>query len=273
MRAWRKFLWPLLPSPKGCHFLPPWPVACLCRIVSLCMDPSLGLYNFVCSAWKGVAKCNVLQDPYLILVTTATTSGGVLFSSRCTFLRREGEILSYFGYLVTNLRIFGALFTNLNSVAVYQNWQISGMSGSLQNNCHNSQCYSTTIHQNTFTLTSEKIKNVLNFYQKILLSDQIHLVEEKQVLYLFDMLRKFPPRLKYPRILPQEGNLSQLNGKIIILLTIVCLAIFLLEISCSQLSSLSSSCWQISNLLLLTCPGSAERQFCSCLPLSNWFKR
>ena len=127
MRAWRKFLWPLLPSPKGCHFLPPWPVACLCRIVSLCMDPSLGLYNFVCSAWKGVAKCNVLQDPYLILVTTATTSGGVLFSSRCTFLRREGEILSYFGYLVTNLRIFGALFTNLNSVAVYQNWQISGM--------------------------------------------------------------------------------------------------------------------------------------------------
>ena len=104
---------------------------------------------------------------------------------------------------------------------------------------------------------------------KILLSDQIHLVEEKQVLYLFDMLRKFPPRLKYPRILPQEDNLSQLNGKIIILLTIVCLAIFLFEISCSQLSSLSSSCWQISNLLLLTCPGSAERQFCSCLPLSN----
>ena len=166
MRARRKFLWPLLPSPKGCHFLPPWPVACLCRIVSLCMDPSLGLYNFVCSAWKGVAKCNVLQDPYLILVTTATTSGGVLFSSRCTFLRREGEILSYFGYLVTNLRIFGALFTNLNSVAVYQNWQISGMSGSLQNNCHNSQCYSTTIHQNTFTLTSEKMKNVLTFTKK-----------------------------------------------------------------------------------------------------------
>ena len=70
-------------------------------------------------------------------------------------------------------------------------------------------------------------------------SDQIHLV---------DMLRKFPPRLKYPRILPQEGNLSQLNGKIIILLTIVCLAIFLFEISCSQLLSISSSCWRILNL-------------------------
>ena len=140
------------------------------------------------------------------------------------------------------------------------------MSGSLQNNCHNLQCYSTTIHQNTFTLTSEKIKKVLNFYQKNLLSDQIHLVE---VLYLFDMLRKFPPRLKYPRILPQEGNLSQLNGKIIILLTIVCLAIFLFEISCSQSLSLSSSCWQIINLLLSICPGSVERQFCSYLPFSN----
>ena len=40
--------------------------------------------------------------------------------------------------------------------------------------------------------------------------------------YLFDMLYKFSPWLKYPRILPQKGNLSLLlllNGKIIILRT------------------------------------------------------
>ena len=200
-------------------------------------------YNFVCFDWKGVAECKVqsAKDPYLILVTAANTSENVFFFKTVPFFAHITQNLGLFwrtwAILSRIYALFGDLFTGLNSVALYQNWQISGTSGSLQNNCHNSQCYSTTIHQNTFTLTSEKIKNVLNFYQKILLSDQIHLVEEKQVLYLFDMLRKFPPRLKYPRILPQEDNLSQLNGKIIILLTIVCLAIFLLEISCLQLLS------------------------------------
>ena len=80
--------------------------------------------------------------------------------------------------------------------------------------------------------------------------------------YLFDMLYKFSPWLKYPRILPQKGNLSLLlllNGKIIILRTMSLLLtwlfiihkiIFLNKIMNLKLMNLNMI--QILSLLLLT---------------------
>ena len=129
-------------------------------------------YNFVCFDWKGVAECKVqsAKDPYLILVTAANTSENVFFFKTVPFFAHITQNLGLFwrtwAILSRIYALFGDLFTGLNSVALYQNWQISGTSGSLQNNCHNSRCYSTTIHQNTFTLTSEKMKNVLTFTKK-----------------------------------------------------------------------------------------------------------
>ena len=55
------------------------------------------------------------------LVPTATTGGGVLFSSQCTFKHREREILAYLGYFVANLRTFWCTFTGLENAVVYLN--------------------------------------------------------------------------------------------------------------------------------------------------------
>ena len=75
------------------------------------------------------------SDPWtlgFILVTAATTSGGVLFSSWCTFSKENAKfllILTNLGYFVANLRTFGVLFTGLTNTAVYQNGQLWGMLG------------------------------------------------------------------------------------------------------------------------------------------------
>ena len=61
---------------------------------------------------------------WLILVTTATTGGGVLFSSGWPFSHRERKILANF---VANFRTFLCTFTGLESAVVSQNWQISCM--------------------------------------------------------------------------------------------------------------------------------------------------
>ena len=68
-----------------------------------------------------------IRRSQLKLVTTATTGGGVLFSSRCPSLHREREILATLGYFVVNIRTFWFTFTGLNNAVVSQNWQISGM--------------------------------------------------------------------------------------------------------------------------------------------------
>ena len=55
------------------------------------------------------------------------------FLSQLTFLQRKRNfcllwpLSTNVGYFVAKLRIFCVLFTGLNSVVVYQNWQISGM--------------------------------------------------------------------------------------------------------------------------------------------------
>ena len=54
----------------------------------------------------------------MILVSIASTAGGVLLSSQCTFKRGEREILACF---VADLRTFGVLFTGSNNAVVYQN--------------------------------------------------------------------------------------------------------------------------------------------------------
>ena len=50
------------------------------------------------------------------------------FSSRCPFSHRERKMLAFFGanfgYFVTNLSTFGALFTGPNNVVVLKNQQI-----------------------------------------------------------------------------------------------------------------------------------------------------
>ena len=80
--------------------------------------------------------------------------------------------------------------------------------------------------------------------------------------YLFDMLYKFSPWLKYPRILPQKGNLSLLlllNGKIIILRTMSLLLTWLFIIhkiifrnKIMNLKLMNLNMIQILSLLLLT---------------------
>ena len=56
-----------------------------------------------------------------------TAGSGVLFSSRCTFLQREREILANVGYFVANLRTFLRTFTARNNALVYQNWKVLGI--------------------------------------------------------------------------------------------------------------------------------------------------
>ena len=67
----------------------------------------------------------------MILVTTATTGSGVLFSRRCPFLERGRETLAYFHpfwlFCHKSTHFLVPLFTVLNSMPVYKNWQISGM--------------------------------------------------------------------------------------------------------------------------------------------------
>ena len=63
-----------------------------------------------------------------ILVTTATPVGGVLFQAGDLILHREHEMLDSFGLFLSQIyALFGAFFTGLYSVAVYQNLQISRM--------------------------------------------------------------------------------------------------------------------------------------------------
>merc|ERR1712090_96023 len=45
----------------------------------------------VCLFATSVRVSGVNSNPYLILVSTATTGGGILFSSRCTFFHRERD--------------------------------------------------------------------------------------------------------------------------------------------------------------------------------------
>ena len=56
---------------------------------------------YICGSWRlsGLGA----YSWYYSLVTTATTGGGVLFSSRCPFLHRERKILAYLGPFVTNI--------------------------------------------------------------------------------------------------------------------------------------------------------------------------
>ena len=62
---------------------------------------------------------------WLIFVTTATTSDGVLFSSQCPFLHKERKLLAYFGqfclFFVANIHTFWCTFTGLNDAVVPQN--------------------------------------------------------------------------------------------------------------------------------------------------------
>ena len=73
---------------------------------------------------------NSIELAQLILAATATTGGGALFSSRCTFKHREREILAFlvnFGYFVAKVCTLRCTFTGLNDAVVYQYGQIWGM--------------------------------------------------------------------------------------------------------------------------------------------------
>ena len=62
--------------------------------------------------------------PWLAFGISHHCNGVLFFSSQRTFQHGKCEILSYF---CAKLRTFGILFTGLNSMMVYQNWQIWGM--------------------------------------------------------------------------------------------------------------------------------------------------
>ena len=78
-------------------------------IASTCLKESLVLASWIRASLKSASSATAWRSR-LILVTTATTSGSVLFSSQRTFQQRDTKILAHLGYFVINLRTYWHTF-------------------------------------------------------------------------------------------------------------------------------------------------------------------
>ena len=78
-------------------------------IKTTCLKESLVLASWIRASLKSASSATAWRSR-LILVTTATTSGSVLFSSQRTFQQRDTKILAHLGYFVINLRTYWHTF-------------------------------------------------------------------------------------------------------------------------------------------------------------------
>ena len=128
-------------------------------INSTCLKESLVLASWIRASLKSASSATAWRSR-LILVTTATTSGSVLFSSQRTFQQSDTKILAHLGYFVINLRTYWHTFYRAKQCSS-DKYQVCWRSSALLSHSHH---HSNDNHQNSISINicyHSKLRNML----------------------------------------------------------------------------------------------------------------